>query len=397
MDQSTDRPVILIICDYYLPGFESGGAMRTLVNMVERLSDRFDFRIVTRDHDGPLNRTAYSTVQIDQWNDLGDARVFYLSRPNVRPRKLRSLIAEVAHSAIYLNSFFSPITISVLILKRLGRIDDIPVVLAPEGEFSLGALTVKSLKKRLYIVVAKSLGLLSFVLWKAASRPEVDDIKREFGEKVDVLIAPNMPPRVMLPDYHQSKKPEKVAGEAKMVFLSRFMRKKNFNWLARQLDQVNGNLSIDIWGPLEEPDYWDECRELIEKLPSNIKIEAKGPLAYEKVADTLMDYHFFLLPTLGENFGHVFIEALAAGCPLLISDRTPWRDLNAKSIGWDLPLEDAADWIATIQECIAMDNHEFDRMSRAAREYAVNWLSDPALETSNADVLSRAIGTSAVR
>ncbi len=54
-----DRPKILIICDYFLPGFESGGAMRTLVNMIDRFSDRFDFRVVTRDHDGPHNLTPY--------------------------------------------------------------------------------------------------------------------------------------------------------------------------------------------------------------------------------------------------------------------------------------------------------------------------------------------------
>ena len=53
----------------------------------------------------------------------------------------------------------------------------------------------------------------------------------------------------------------------------------------------------------------------------------------------LFEYHFFILPTLGENFGHVFIEALAAGCPLIISNRTPWLELEKKGIGWDIPLE----------------------------------------------------------
>jgi len=43
-----EKPIILVICDYYLPGFESGGALRTLVNMVDRLGARFDFRKITR-------------------------------------------------------------------------------------------------------------------------------------------------------------------------------------------------------------------------------------------------------------------------------------------------------------------------------------------------------------
>ena len=74
------KPIILVICDYYLPGFESGGAMRTLVNMVSRLSNEFDFRVITRDHDGPLNKSSYTTVNINEWNGLDDVKVFYLSK-----------------------------------------------------------------------------------------------------------------------------------------------------------------------------------------------------------------------------------------------------------------------------------------------------------------------------
>lgn len=385
------RPVILIICDYYLPGFESGGAMRTLVNMVERLSDRFDFRIVTRDHDGPLNRTPYSTVEIDGWNQVGEAQVRYLSQKKIRKRRLRELIEEVRPAAVYLNSFFSPLTIWVLLLKRSGRID-VPVILAPEGELSPGALTVKKRKKRLYIILAKILGLLRFIKWKAASQPELEDITREFGGAADVSIAPNMPPRMLYPGYEPSQKPQKAVGEASMVFLSRFMRKKNFNWLAKHLGDVKGQLKVDIWGPLEDPGYSDECMEIAAGLPPNVRIELKGPVAYEDVPSTLSNYHFFLLPTLGENFGHVFIEALAAGCPLVISDRTPWRDLAGKGIGWDLPLEDPKRWIAVIDECIALDGQKYSQMAAVAREYAVNWLSAPALEDSNVAVLAAASG-----
>jgi glycosyltransferase involved in cell wall biosynthesis len=392
MNPSDSRPVILVICDYYLPGFESGGAMRTLVNMVERLSDRFDFRIVTRDHDGPLNWTPYSTVRIGDWNLVEKAKVYYLSGGDVRIRRVRELIEEVKPAAVYLNSFFSPLTVSVLVLKRLGRIDKIPIILAPEGELSPGALTVKRLKKQLYLLSAKLLTLLASVVWKAASEPEVSDIRREFGSKVDVWIAPNMPPRANSEADGRAKPPKK-AGAAKLVFLSRFMRKKNFNWLAPHLAEVKGELSIDIWGPLEEPEYWEECREIIANLPKNIEIVAHGPVAFEQVHDTLNSYHFFILPTLGENFGHVFVEALAAGCPLVISDRTPWRDLQQKGIGWDLSLDDPGQWIRAINMCVAMDGGEYKNMSAAARKYAVEWLSDPALETSNAAVLIHAVGT----
>ena len=49
-------------------------------------------------------------------------------------------------------------------------------------------------------------------------------------------------------------------------------------------------------------------------------------------------HHVFLFPTLGENFGQVILEAMTAGCAILISDATPWRGLQEKGYGWELPL-----------------------------------------------------------
>src|SRR4051812_6745925 len=107
MDQTADKPLILMICDYYLPGFESGGAMRTLVNMVDRLNDEFEFRVITRDHDGPNNLVPYDTVKLDEWNRVGNADVYYVSKGNVSSSTIRRLILETAPAAVYVNSFFS--------------------------------------------------------------------------------------------------------------------------------------------------------------------------------------------------------------------------------------------------------------------------------------------------
>ena len=49
-----------------------------------------------------------------------------------------------------------------------------------------------------------------------------------------------------------------------------------------------------------------------------------------------------ILPTLGENFGHVIVEAWTAGCPVLVSDRTPWRQLASHGVGWDVALDHRA-------------------------------------------------------
>ncbi len=386
-----NRPIILIICDYYLPGFESGGALRTLANMVDRLGDRFDFRLITRDHDGIKVRKSYTNVRIGEWNRVGKAVVYYLSKDQIRAGKIKAMIKEVSPDAIYLNSFFSPLTIFVLALRKLKRVKSIPIILAPEGEFSRGALSLKSIKKQLYIKPAKILQLLKYVVWKASSESEQNDIETVLGKGLNIRVAPNMPPRVIFENYDQAEKPVKIAGRSRMIFLSRFMRKKNFNWLLERLRSVKGDLSIDICGTLEEADYWDECRRIAATLPENVKIKAIGPIPHENVSKTIAEYDFFILPTLGENFGHVFIEALASGCPLIISDRTPWRNLEKHATGWDLSLEDPDAWIEVLNKCIEMDKDDYREMSRRARAFAVAWLDGSKLEEANIEVLNAAL------
>ena len=45
----------------------------------------------------------------------------------------------------------------------------------------------------------------------------------------------------------------------------------------------------------------------------------------------------FLLPSHNENFGLVIAEAMANGVPVLVTDTTPWRELNRNEFGWCVP------------------------------------------------------------
>jgi glycosyltransferase involved in cell wall biosynthesis len=166
------------------------------------------------------------------------------------------------------------------------------------------------------------------------------------------------------------------------------MRKKNFGWLVDNLQNIEGNLNIDIYGPIEDKDYWVETQNSIKKLPTNIKIDYKGHIEHDKVLDKLFEYHFFILPTLGENFGHVFVEALSAGCPLIISDRTPWLQLEQKNIGWDIPLEEPEKWIDILNKCIKLEDVNYTKLSASAREFASEWLTNPGIEESTLTVLN---------
>ncbi|MGB7926211.1 MAG: glycosyltransferase [Pyrinomonadaceae bacterium] len=364
------RKQVLIFCDYYLPGYKAGGPIRTLANIVDQLGDEFRFKVMTRNNDLG-EREAYPGVVPDSWGRIGRAEVCHLSPSSRTLRGLRRLLGATAHDALYLNSLFSySFSIKPLLLRRLGLIPRPPVILAPRGELSPGAVALKGFKKRVYIRVAKALGLYRDVIWHASSDYEAADIRRWFGEKTAVRVAANLPARALGLD-EQKTRTGKIPGQLKIVFLSRIDRKKNLEGALKILWGASGRVEFDIYGPLEDEDYWAECQKIIELLPSNVTARYRGSVEHEKALAVMMEHDLFFMPTLGENFGHVIMEALLAGCLVLISDQTPWRDLEEKGIGWDLPLSEADGFRSIIERCAQMDAEEFSRRSAAARAFAL--------------------------
>ena len=159
--------------------------------------------------------------------------------------------------------------------------------------------------------------------------------------------------------------------------------------MERLRDITEGDIQFDLIGPLEDKSYWDQCREIIRGLPPNIVVSAVGSFPDQRDAlHQLSESHFFVLPTLNENFGYVFIEALAAGCPLLVSENTVWKDIEQRGVGWQIPLKRTDLWVDQINECVAMAQAQYEIMSAGARSYSVDWLADPEIENATAMCLT---------
>ena len=85
-----------------------------------------------------------------------------------------------------------------------------------------------------------------------------------------------------------------------------------------------------------------------------------------------MKAHLFVLPTEGENFGHAIFEALAVGCPILISDQTPWRKLSEKKAGIDLPLSRIR-FTQAMQYFVDLDNERWQEYRQGALSVALDY------------------------
>src|SRR6056297_435855 len=97
---------VIVFITYYLPGYKSGGPVRSITNMVDQLSDEFNFSIITKDRDAQ-DLQKYPDVQIDTWNQVGKAKVYYMSPQKEKLLNLASLLRKTSHNVVYLNSFFS--------------------------------------------------------------------------------------------------------------------------------------------------------------------------------------------------------------------------------------------------------------------------------------------------
>jgi glycosyltransferase involved in cell wall biosynthesis len=156
-------------------------------------------------------------------------------------------------------------------------------------------------------------------------------------------------------------------------------------------------VSLDIYGPVDDPRYWARCRAAIGRLPANVAVRYHGPVPHEWVGEVFRDHDLFLFPTWGENYGHVVLEALVQGCPVVASDRTPWRGLAAHRAGWDLPVHDVQGMRAVVQECVDMDAAGFRALSDSAAAYGRACSLDQQPVDSTRELFYAASGNAAAR
>ena len=87
------------------------------------------------------------------------------------------------------------------------------------------------MEKVFLLKVANAIKLYAGIIWKASSELESREIQAVFGEDLVPLIAPDLPPRQILPDFSTSDKPRKTSGALKLIFLSRIDRKRTYRLL----------------------------------------------------------------------------------------------------------------------------------------------------------------------
>lgn len=370
------KPKIAVLIDWYLPGTKAGGPVRSVYSLVNMLKDEFDFYVITTNLDlGCQN--PYKSIAADTLFVKDGIHYYYFSKSLLLSKNMRLLLSELQPDLVYLNSFWSfPFSISVINLKHKQSLAA-PLLLAPRGMLGKGAMSLKGLKKRFFIGLAKTMGWYKGVTFHATNEQEEKDIHKKFP-LASVLIAPNVNASPLMQNSSIKQK-----DHLKLFFLSRVAEVKNLHFALEVLKEIPAQYRVDydIYGNLEDKEYWGRCMQIIAQLPPNVSVSYKGELPFHAVQATISRYNALLLPTLNENFGHSIVESLLCGCPAVISDQTPWNDLEEHGAGFAISLSDKQKFITSLITFAALDQNAFLIRSKAAMDYISTKIDLAAIKT----------------
>lgn len=355
---------VMIFIDWYYPAYKAGGPIKSVYNIVMSLKQKFNFTIVTSDSDIGGEKLI---VEKNKLIPKGGVNCIYLSPEKQNAGTYRRLFDEIAPDVVYYNSLFSKkFTLLPYLLYR--NRPHVKHVIAPRGMLGDGSLSQKSFKKKVFIGLAKRLLFKPNLVWHATTENEKEEIFNQLGKQRKVHVA-KIPLSLIDAD---RKIIEKKEGSIKLVYLSRIHPIKNLLFLLEVLSemQMNKELSLDIYGPIEDEPYWSACLEYIDKMDN---VWYKGQLTPDQIGKVVQKYHYLVLPTKNENYGHVITEFLCHGVPVLISNKTPWLNLQEEKVGYALDL-DASVWRSALQEVLQHDTAHYRKTVDHCKSYASRFI-----------------------
>ena len=220
------------------------------------------------------------------------------------------------------------------------------------------------------------MGWMDRVRWHASSEQEAMEVRQAFP-RAQTAVAQNLP----------SPAPSEIASRPddswNIAVIGRIHRVKNLHFGLQAVlgAKASRPVTVNFIGPVEDADYQTELEHLAAKNPV-VEVVFHGGMPPSELAPHFHAAHYLLSSTTQENFGHSIVEAWAHGCPVLISDRTPWRGLEAQNVGWDWPL-DESEWHTGLNTALTLNHAEWEAKSRAARAYFSEHVQSAEAERAN--------------
>lgn len=305
------RPLKLLhVVPTYFPAARYGGPIYSVHGLCAALAEAghsVDVCTTSVDGSGRLNVPEGPPVDVD------GVQVRYfrsrLDRLYWSPDMSAHLRAHVSdYDTVHLHSVYLwPTSSAAFWANRRG----VPYVLAPRGMLVPELIKAKSAwLKRAWIAAFERRNLVGAARLHLTSSQEAEDLERcGLGD-----LAPTM----ILPNGVDIKEPVgRRVARGQVLYLGRLSWKKNLQPL---LDAISGipAASLVLAGPDDEG-LTTALKQRAEVAGCAQRVRFAGAVGSEQKRELFATSACAVLPSLNENFGNVVIEALAQGCPVVVS------------------------------------------------------------------------------
>src|SRR5882757_4047832 len=142
-----DKKRILVLVDWFAPGYKAGGPIQSCVNFAFSLKELYDIYVLTTDTDHGES-TPYPGIPTGQWisNLHPDFKVMYLQRSTLTRGILKKEMVALNAEYVYLNHLFSPLFVLFPLWLKYSGVLKGEIVLSPRGALYDSALSVKPWK-----------------------------------------------------------------------------------------------------------------------------------------------------------------------------------------------------------------------------------------------------------
>jgi len=319
---------ILHVVPSYIPAFRYGGPIKSVHGLCKGLAELgHDVHVFTTNVDGPCD----SDVPLGVPVDIDGVKVWYFPSKRLRrlywsPPMARALAEKTSHfDLLHLHSIFLWPTWAA---ARVARREQIPYLIAPRGMLVKDLVNRKSRwLKTAWLTFIERCNLERSAGIHVTSRLEEDDA-RQFGFRISAVYSvPNgidideevsgtlSPTLQQLLDCQQSY----------ILYLGRINWKKGLDRLIPALHYIPG--AHLVLAGNDEENYRPILDALAETCNVRDRITFTGPVQGADKAALLQHAAIVVLPSYSENFGNVVLEAMAVGCPVVVTPEVGAADI----------------------------------------------------------------------
>ncbi len=332
---------VLHVTPYYHPAAEWGGPVRSVALLAEATARAgAAVEVLTTNARGSSELPAVPPgvrevrgIPVRYCRALGPRRFFFSSELAAEVWR-RARRADVVH-------VHGMWTYPVLAAARACELHGVPYVLSPRGSLDPWALRQKSWKKRGYTLLFERHTLRRAALLHFTSEDEHRTAPAEYRDRPHAVV-PNC---LELEELLALDRLDRRDGAPEILMLGRIHPMKGFDVMVpalRMLADTGRRVDLAVAGT-DEGGYRRTVERLLREQGLVDRVRFLGEVDGEDKAAAFRRAALLAAPSYRENFGNAVAEAMAAGLPVVVSERVGIApDIDAAGAGLIVPIDAAS-------------------------------------------------------